>query len=81
MVLHDGVRLGRKTYLVDLGGKDKRTDYIAVSNTLIGVVLLLAGAIASLVQSLGNSVAILLFSLMAFVACLFIYKLPEVQEQ
>ena len=80
MVLHDGVRLGRKTYLVDLGGKDKRTDYIAVSNTLIGVVLLLAGAIASLVQSLGNSVAILLFSLMAFVACIFIYKLPEAQE-
>jgi hypothetical protein len=33
------------------------------------------------VQSLGSSVAILLFSLMAFVACIFIYKLPEAQEQ
>lgn len=81
MVLHDGVRLGRKTYLLDLGGEDKRTDYIAVSNTLIGVVLLVAGAIASLVQSLGNSVAILLFSLLAFIACIFIYKLPETQEK
>ncbi len=81
MVLHDGVRLGRKTYLVDLGGAEKRTDYVALSNTLIGVVLLIAGAIASLVQTLGNAVAILLFSLLAFIACIFIYKLPEAQEQ
>lgn len=81
MVLHDGVRLGRKTYLVDLGGAEKRTDYVALSNTLIGVVLLVAGAIASLVQTLGNAVAILLFSLLAFIACIFIYKLPEAQEK
>lgn len=81
MVLHDGVRLGRKTYLVDLGGAEKRTDYVALSNTLIGVVLLVAGAIASLVQTFGNAVAILLFSLLAFIACIFVYKLPEVQEE
>ena len=39
-IAHDGVRLGRKTYIVDLAGGNKRTDYVAVSNTVIGVVLL-----------------------------------------
>ena len=74
------VRLRRKTYLVDLGGPEKRTDRVALSNTLIGVVLLVAGAIASLVQTLGNAVAIVLFLLPAFIACIFIYTLPETQE-
>jgi hypothetical protein len=79
MLLHDGVRAGRKTYLVDLGGADKRTDYVAVSNTLIGAILLGAGALAALVESFGTITAILFFSLLAFVAAPFIYALPEVQ--
>jgi len=81
MVLHDGVRLGRKTYLVDLGGADKRTDYVAVSNTLIGIVLLVMGAVASMLQAYGNAVAILVLSLLALVAGVFIARLPEVQSR
>ena len=80
MVLHDGVRLGRKTYLLDLGGADKRTDYVAVSNTIIGILLLGLGALVAFVQAYGNSVAILFLSLLAFVAVCFIYTLPEVQD-
>ena len=80
MVLHDGVRLGRKTYLVDLGGADKRTHYVAVSNTIIGILLLGMGALVSFVQAYGNTVAILFLSMLAFVAACFIYTLPEVQN-
>ena len=79
MLVHDGVRLGRKTYLVDLGGASKRTDYVAVSNTIIGIVLLFAGGVASVAQTLGISIAILLFSAMTFASCLYIRQLPEVQ--
>jgi hypothetical protein len=79
MVVHDGVRLGRKTYLVDLGGASKRTDYVSVSNTIIGIVLLAAGGLAAYAQTLGISMAILLFSIMTFAACWFIRQLPEVQ--
>lgn len=43
-IAHSGIRLGRKTYLVDMAGGNRRTDYVAVSNTVIGVVLLAAGA-------------------------------------
>lgn len=42
-VAHAGVRLGRKTYLVDMAQGNRRTDYVAVSNTVIGALLLLAG--------------------------------------
>jgi hypothetical protein len=42
-VAHAGIRIGRKTYLVDMAGGTKRTDYVAVSNTVIGVLLLVIG--------------------------------------
>lgn len=48
-ILHDGVRLGRKTHIVDLAGGNKRTDYVAVGNTLTGVALLAVGALLALV--------------------------------
>jgi MFS family permease len=61
-LLHDGVRLGRKTYVVDLGGGNKRTDYVAVGNTLIGAFLLVAGGITAAVQAISTSAAILVLS-------------------
>lgn len=49
-VIHAGARMGRKTYVVDLAQGDRRTRYVAVSNTLIGLALLgtgIVGAVAS----------------------------------
>jgi hypothetical protein len=43
---HQGVRLGRSTYLVDLADADTRAAYTAVSNTVIGILLLIVGLIA-----------------------------------
>ncbi len=34
-IAHSGVRLGRKTYVLDLAGGSKRTDYVAVGNTVL----------------------------------------------
>ena len=79
-VLHNGVRLGRKTYVVDLGSGNRRTDYVSVSNTVLGVVLLAAGGLTALVQLWGNTVAIGLLAGMALVSALVIRGLPEVQE-
>lgn len=46
-VAHAGVRLGRKTYLVDMAEGNRRTDYVAVSNTAIGFLLLFAGLLGA----------------------------------
>ncbi|MEP7704223.1 MFS transporter [Paraglaciecola sp. 25GB23A] len=46
-VTHQGVRLGRKTYLVNMAQGNQRTTYVAVSNTLIGFLLLVIGLVSA----------------------------------
>jgi hypothetical protein len=78
-VAHAGVRAGRKTYLVDLAGGVKRTDYVAVSNTLIGVVLLVVGGITSLFSWLEPQEMILALSLLGLGGAGMAVTLPEVE--
>ncbi len=52
-VAHSGVRVGRKTYVVDLASGNRRTDYVSVGNTLIGALLLVAGSIGALSAVIG----------------------------
>ncbi|WP_227870839.1 MFS transporter [Orrella marina] len=62
-IAHAGVRLGRKTYLVDMAQGNKRTDYVAVSNTVIGALLLVVGLVAGLVASVSTQAALILLAL------------------
>jgi hypothetical protein len=63
-VAHSGVRVGRKTYVVNLGTGNKRTDYVAVSNTTIGVLLLMVGSVGLLTPIITNAGVIGLLALM-----------------
>lgn len=45
-----GVRLGRKTWVVDAVEGDRRTDYVSASNTLIAVLILVIGLIHAPLQ-------------------------------
>jgi hypothetical protein len=78
-IAHSGVRIGRKTYLVDLAGGDRRTDYVAVSNTVIGVILLATGVVGALSGVLGPSGIVLVLSLFGFVGAWLGRSLPEAQ--
>ncbi len=60
-VVHKGVHQARKTYVLDVAGGNKRADYVSVSNTLIGVVLLVVGGVSGVIAQF-SSVAVLLFS-------------------
>ncbi|CAG0911666.1 unnamed protein product, partial [Cyprideis torosa] len=62
-VAHSGVRLGRKTYLVDMSEGNRRTDYVAVSNTTIGALLLLSGALGALTSLVSVPGTLLLLGL------------------
>jgi MFS family permease len=62
-VAHDGVRIGRKTYVVDLAGGNQRTDYVAVSNSVIGIVLLIAGLAGALATVLTLAQIVLILSI------------------
>lgn len=79
VVCHSGMRVGRKTYLVDMAGGNKRTDYVAVSNTVIGVALLLAGAISAVLAAVSVPFAVFALALMALAGTAICLRLPDVQ--
>ncbi len=77
-IAHAGVRLGRKTYLVDMAGGNKRTDYTAVSNTVIGVLLLATGALTAFISTYSTIAVILVLGLMGLAGAFSAMTLREV---
>jgi hypothetical protein len=72
-----GVRLGRKTYLVDATPHNERATYTAFSNSLVGVVALLSGLTGVIAHQFGAAtmlVVLLLLMLAAYGAC---RRMPE----
>lgn len=76
---HVGVRVGRKTYVVDMAEGDRRTEYVAVSNTAMGFILLLTGAVSSGLATLGAEAALAFLATLGFVGVLLARRLPEVE--
>lgn len=78
---HTGIRLGRKTYLVDHADADNRARLVAVSNTLMGFVLLLSGSFGLLAGFLGERGVILVFAVLGIVGAVMALTLPEAGEE
>ncbi|QIA09295.1 MFS transporter [Draconibacterium halophilum] len=79
-IAHQGVRLGRKTYVIDMATENERTSYVSVSNTVIGIILLMVGGLSALVSLLSVEGVILLLSLLGLVGAYKSYKLPNVEK-
>ena len=79
-VMHGGVRLGRKVYLVDMASGENRAAYVAVSNTVIGVMMLVGGLIGLIGDWLGAAATVLILGLLSLLAAAYITRLPEVSE-
>ncbi|TXR54639.1 MFS transporter [Reinekea thalattae] len=79
-IAHDGVRVGRKTYLVDIAEGDKRTSYVAVSNTVIGFMLLLMSLFGLLTHWISMASLVLLFAVIALLGVLYAKALPDVSD-
>ncbi|GEN29518.1 MFS transporter [Halovibrio variabilis] len=80
VIVHHGVRLGRKTYLVDMASQDNRALYVALSNTLTGLLMLLVGGfIGALAQWFGSAILLLFLAGTALGAMLCAQQLPEVE--
>ncbi|WP_188699176.1 MFS transporter [Bowmanella pacifica] len=76
-VAHEGVRIGRQTYLVNMAGGIKRTDYVSVSNTVIGSILLLMGGITALLASFSVSAVIFFLGLMGLAGSWSTWRMAE----
>lgn len=75
---HTGSRIGRKTYVVDLAEGNRRTEYVAVSNTAMGLLLLATGALSAGAAALGVEVALALLAGLGLVGVVVSRSLPEV---
>ncbi|MGR2739572.1 MFS transporter [Billgrantia sp. Q4P2] len=80
VIVHAGVRLGRKTYLVDMAGQDRRALYVALSNTITGAMMLLVGGATGLLAHwLGTDWLLVMLAAMALAAAASAARLPEVE--
>ncbi len=79
-VAHAGARMGRKTYVVDLGTGDQRTRYVAVSNTLIGAILLLVGLGGALLTGVGPQWTLVALALAGLIGAIVAARLPEIHD-
>lgn len=77
-VSHHGVRVGRKTYLVDMASSDTRASYTAVSNTVIGILLFAGGGLGVVDALYGTRAVLWLLSALALVAVWRSLRLPDV---
>lgn len=78
-VMHQGIRLGRKTYIVDLADDSERVDYVAAGNSAVGIMLLLVGGVSSLLTLfLSPAMMIALLSTMTLLGAASARRLPEV---
>lgn len=75
---HNGVRLGRKVYLVDMANSDTRATYVAVSNTVIGAAMLAGGIFGALADIIDTAAVIGLLGLIALLSAVYIQRLPDV---
>lgn len=70
-VAHAGVRVGRKTYIVNMAEGNRRTDYVSIANTLIGVLLLIAGLLAGIFSLIAVPIALSFFAVAALFGSLY----------
>ncbi|WIM68489.1 MFS transporter [Corynebacterium breve] len=75
---HTGVRVARKTYLVDMAEGDLRTRYTGAANTLMGVILLLVGALSGLVAQLGSQAALIFLAVIGVAGVIQSSRLRDV---
>lgn len=79
MIAHQGVRLGRSVHVVDMADRDSRATYTALSNSVVGLVLLAGGVFGVIAQWLGIGVVLAIFALMAALAIRAAAGLDDVQ--
>ncbi len=80
-LLHTGVRVGRKTYIVDMATGDQRTKYVAVSNSAMGVILLVAGGLSALLSLWGVEWALIFLAALGLLGVFVTARLPNVSAR
>lgn len=79
MMAYQGVRRGRSTHIVDMVPEEARSAYAAVSNTVVGLLLLGGGLFGVLADLAGLGVVFIVLALMCVAGALVASGLEDVQ--
>ncbi len=77
---HEGIRIGRKTYIVNIAPDDRRSGYVATSNAAIGAVLLLVGGLSALFAPLSIPWSLAGLGTLALAGAWLGIELPEAES-
>ncbi|REL33457.1 MFS transporter [Rhodohalobacter sp. SW132] len=77
---HAGIRMGRKTYLVDAAPEKDRPLYVAVSNTLVGFITVLSAIIGFGADIFGVEWLIALFGMLMIAGIVVSLSLPQADK-
>ncbi|OFC72655.1 MFS transporter [Alteromonas confluentis] len=80
-VAHTGVRTGRKTYSLDVREGQQRTELVAFSNTAIGIILLVFGALYAYLSSVLAFSVVYIMAGFLFIGILLTGILPGEKAQ
>lgn len=78
-IAYQGARAGRKTHLTDMDANGRTSVYTALSNSVIGVMLLFGGLLGVLADAFGPGIVLALLGLLSGSAILTAWRLSEVQ--
>lgn len=77
---HTTVRVSRKTYLVDMADGDRRTLITGASNTAMGIMLLVVGAVNSVIASFGTEAVLIFLAVLGLFGVVGAATLREVSD-
>ena len=75
-----GVRLGRKTYLVDAAPSSERPLYVAFSNTSTGLLAVAGGGLGFIAQFYGTDTLVAVLILLALAGTAAAWRMPEAER-
>lgn len=78
---YHGARAGRKTHLTDMDANGRRAVYTALSNTMIGVLLLAGGSLGFVADAFGPAVVLAILGGLSCFAVFTAWQLSEVQAE
>lgn len=77
-LIHTGVRVGRKTYIIDMAEPEQVANYVAVSNTAMGILLFFTGAVNAALALLGADIALGFLAALGLTGFFVARSMPEV---
>ncbi|PLS22082.1 MFS transporter [Neptunicoccus cionae] len=80
-IAYQGARAGRKTHLTDMDSHDRKPVYTALSNTMIGMLLLAGGIFGVIADAAGPQLVLGIMAVLSGTAVLVGSRLSEVQQE